>query len=356
MTALQSSVTRITDEQAEALLEGVVAIPSPSYEEAGAVAHLVAWMGDNGYQSLIDEAGNAVGIRGNGSRDVVLLGHIDTFGGFPPVHREGRLLYGRGSVDAKGSLCAFAVAGAQAQLTDDVRLIVIGAVEEECPTSKGARYVAERYQPSACIIGEPSQWDRMTLGYKGRLLFEWAWRGDLSHSASQEATGAERAVAFWEGVRAYANAYNADKTRIFERLDATLQELNTAQEGAYGTARMIIGFRLPPALTPDEVADALAHDGGATVRPFGHEHAILAPKDNPLTRAFRGAIRAEGGTPAFVNKTGTSDMNIVGRVWDCPIVAYGAGNSNLDHTPQEHIDLDDYLRALRVLTRVLETL
>jgi LysW-gamma-L-lysine carboxypeptidase len=351
-------MAHMTPEHAEALLENLVSIASPSYEEAGAVAHLVAWMNTHGYQAYTDDAGNAVGVRAGAhpTRDVVLLGHIDTFGGFPPVYRDGRLLYGRGSVDAKGSLCAFAVAGAQAQLPDDVRLIVVGAVEEECPTSKGARAVAERYRPSACIIGEPSQWDRMTLGYKGRLLFEWTWRGDLAHSAAQVPTGAERAVAFWGRVRAYADAYNADKTRLFERLDATLQELNTAQDGAYGTARMVVGFRLPPALTPQTVIDALAHDDGASVRPFGCEHAVLAPKDNALTRAFRGAIRAEGGTPAFVHKTGTSDMNIVAQVWDCPILAYGAGDSALDHTPHEHIDLDDYLRAVRVLTHVLEAL
>ena len=47
-------------------------------------------------------------------------------------------------------------------------------------------------------------------------------------------------------------------------------------------------------------------------------------------------------------------MNIVGRIWNCPIVAYGPGDSSLDHTPNEHIDLNEYLRAVRVLTRALE--
>jgi LysW-gamma-L-lysine carboxypeptidase len=75
-----------------------------------------------------------------------------------------------------------------------------------------------------------------------------------------------------------------------------------------------------------------------------------------VSRALRGAIRAEGGQPAFVHKTGTSDMNIVGRVWNCPMVAYGPGDSALDHTPDEHIDLNEYLRAVRVLTRALERL
>jgi len=55
-------------------------------------------------------------------------------------------------------------------------------------------------------------------------------------------------------------------------------------------------------------------------------------------------------------KTGTSDMNIAAPAWGCPILAYGPGDSALDHTPDEHIDLDEYLRAVRVLTGVIEAL
>jgi LysW-gamma-L-lysine carboxypeptidase len=37
-------------------------------------------------------------------------------------------------------------------------------------------------------------------------------------------------------------------------------------------------------------------------------------------------------------------------------VAYGPGDASLDHTPEERIVLDDYLRAIRVLTEVLVSL
>jgi LysW-gamma-L-lysine carboxypeptidase len=55
----------------------------------------------------------------------------------------------------------------------------------------------------------------------------------------------------------------------------------------------------------------------------------------------------------FVLKTGTSDMNVVAPVWRCPIVAYGPGDSALDHTPNEHLDLDEYWKAVNVLENVL---
>ena len=224
--------------------------------------------------AFVDEAGNAVGTIGHGTRDIVLLGHIDTFTGNPPVHTDGRLLYGRGTVDAKGPLCTFAVAASRAQISSDVRLIVIGAVEEEAASSKGARYAATQYQPEACIIGEPSNWDRITLGYKGRLLLEWRWDGAMAHSAGDVATAPEHAFNNWQFVQEYVANANGDETRLFGKLDATLQQINSGQDGAYGWAEMIVGFRLPPGIEPEQLAHDLTPQDGATVRAFGHERRL----------------------------------------------------------------------------------
>jgi [amino group carrier protein]-lysine/ornithine hydrolase len=346
----------VSTEQAERLVHDLVAISSSSHEEHGAVSFLVDWMSTHGYdRAFVDEVGNAVGIIGNGTRDIILLGHIDTFAGNPTVHIDERLLYGRGSVDAKGPLCTFAVAGLRANLPNDVRLIVVGAVEEEAASSKGARYAMTQYQPEICVIGEPSNWDRVTLGYKGQLLLEYRWEGALAHSAGQVATPAERAISYWQQVQTYADIYNGNITSLFGRLDVTLQAINTGQDGAYGSATMTIGFRLPPNLSPDMVAsDLIDTNDDAMIRPYGQENAYLAEKNSSLSRVLRGAIRRQGGQPRFVHKTGTADMNIVAPVWQCQIVAYGPGDSALDHTPDEHLDFDEYNRAILVLSDALQ--
>jgi LysW-gamma-L-lysine carboxypeptidase len=49
-------------------------------------------------------------------------------------------------------------------------------------------------------------------------------------------------------------------------------------------------------------------------------------------------------------------MNVVGPVWGCPIVAYGPGDSSLDHTPQEHIDLREYTRSIEILENSLTSI
>ena len=347
----------ISDRKAEMLLQDLVAIPSPSCREAEASAFLVDWMRANGFdEAFIDEVGNAVGIIGSGSREVVLLGHIDTFAGYPRVRCDGRKLYGRGAVDAKGPLCTFAVGAGRARLSEDVKVIVIGAVEEEAATSRGARYALTHFQPDFCVIGEPSRWDRITLGYKGRLLLDWRWEGGLSHSAGDAPSPAERAIAFWQEISAYSERRSRDVGSIFARLDASVRDINTWQEGVNGVAEMTIGFRLPPGIDPAEIEARFPMNDGAALSFRGAEQAYTADKNSALSRHFRRAIRASGGVPRFLYKTGTSDMNVVGPRWNCPILAYGPGDSALDHTPNEHIDLDEYLRAIDVLTAVVEAI
>jgi LysW-gamma-L-lysine carboxypeptidase len=42
-------------------------------------------------------------------------------------------------------------------------------------------------------------------------------------------------------------------------------------------------------------------------------------------------------------------MNVFASVWDCPMVTYGPGDSDLDHAPNEHLPLDEYDRSVEVL-------
>lgn len=339
------------------LLEGLLKIYSPSFQEQEAVEYLVAQMNEAGMRAFRDGAGNAVGVVGDGPREIVMLGHIDTHPGFVQVKRDGDLLYGRGAVDAKGPLCTFASAAARVGARDGFKLVVVGAVEEECSTSKGAHFAKTQYNPAYAIVGEPSGWDRVTLGYKGSLWLEYTLRRDNAHSAGQARSANEDAVEFWLRVRQYAEEFNQGKTKIFDKLDPTLRGMSSENDGLYETARLVIGLRLPLEITVaalEEKMVALASD--ATLKFDTETPAYRADKNNALVRAFLSAIREGGGTPGFTLKTGTSDMNVVGPHWNCPIVTYGPGDSNLDHTPNEHIDLCEYDSAVDALARVLQEL
>jgi LysW-gamma-L-lysine carboxypeptidase len=207
------------------------------------------------------------------------------------------------------------------------------------------------------IIGEPSGWSAVTLGYKGSLRLEYTARQATGHSAGPVGSVAEVGVGFWNAVTAACAARN-DGKRLFDQLTPVLRSFTTSSDGFTDEAHLVLSFRVPLDTTPEAVAEMvseLAGDGGE-VRVTGTEPAYRGDKSNPLVRAFLGAIRAQGGEPGFKLKTGTADLNILGPAWRCPILAYGPGDSSLDHTPEEHILLDEYQRAIAVLIAVFRRL
>jgi LysW-gamma-L-lysine carboxypeptidase len=345
----------ITNYQNPETLIGLVSQYSPSGQERGAVEWLVARMKSLGYDdAFIDEAGNAVGVMGKGAKQLVFLGHIDTVPGEIPVRVDDGILYGRGSVDAKGPLACFADAVAQVGAKDGWQFVVIGAVEEE-RNSEGARFVAENYKPDFAIIGEPNQWDRIALGYKGSAWANVTVKRGQVHSASGEVTAAEAAVEIWLKIKMYVDSFNADKQKMFDKLLLTLRGMESDSDDFQQRVQMKIGVRLPEEISPEEWYGKLNEIAdGEIVEPVGF--AISAwgcEKNTPLVRAFLSGIRSQGGEPRFVYKTGTADLNIVAPVWKCPAVVYGPGDSALDHTPNEHINLDEYAKAVDVLSAAL---
>lgn len=339
------------------LLENLLRIPSYPGDERLAVEYLVSEMDRLGFQTSIDGAGNAVGMLGNGPRQIVLLGHIDTVPGHIEVHREGGKLFGRGAVDAKGPLACFTAAAAQAGPRPGWQLTVIGAVGEEA-SSPGAKYIVPRYRPDMVVIGEPSGWDHICLGYKGSAWFEYRVERPLAHTAARVESACELAVGFWNRVAEWCSRRNGDQERAFFQLTPTLRGMSSSSDGLVEKASLTIGFRLPPEITPQNVNDALLGLTGefGTLSLIDWVLPYRAGKNNPLVRALIAAIRSEGGQPAFSLKTGTADMNIVAPEWGCPAVAYGPGDSSLDHTPGEHIDIEEFGRGVRVLTETLRTL
>lgn len=338
-------------------LRQMLQIESLSGQEQELAEFLVERMAGWGFDAHVDQAGNAVGVMGDGPYEIVLLGHMDTVPGEIAVRMEGERLYGRGAVDAKGPLATFIVATAQAGPLPDTRIIVIGATEEEAATSKGARFAVQHYQPEMCIVGEPSGWNSITLGYKGRLLIDYRLERPMGHTAGPETGVAEEAVAWWQALTAHAEAFNAGREGAFSQLLPSLRSVNTDSDGLTNRVEATVGLRLPPNFDVAEFTRAAGDLAGeAHIRCYGYEPAFRASKNTPLVRAFLQAIRVQGGRPTFKLKTGTSDMNVVGPAWNCPIVAYGPGDSSLDHRPNEHIQVPEYMQAIKVLRRVLHRL
>jgi LysW-gamma-L-lysine carboxypeptidase len=237
-------------------------------------------------------------------------------------------------------------------------------VEEEHPSSKGARALARAAPPRYCVIGEPSGWDAITVGYKGSLQIAIALERGARHGAHEGTTIAEDAIAIFEALRRRADA-RAPEGGAFDRVDCRLARIDAGPaDGLVDRAEMRVAYRIPPglssgALVDDARAVVSGHGGGtldARLEVLAREEPVRASRATPLANAFRAAIHEAGGEPRFKVKTGTSDMNVLAPAWRCPILAYGPGDSRYDHTPMERLPLADYARSIAVLRAVLRDL
>ena len=143
--------------------------------------------------------------------------------------------------------------------------------------------------------------------------------------------------------------------RPFEQVQYSLRDFKIEAPATRQRAELFFDLRLPMRLPTSAAARHLLDYAPPTVELefLGREEPYVGPKDTVLSRALRQGIRKAGGNPVFKYKTGTSDMNVVAPHWQVPILAYGPGDSALDHTPGEYLEAGELERAVTALRETL---
>ncbi len=339
--------------RAAEFLQELVVLRSVSGCEDNAARFLEERLPGLGWEKAwVDEVGNIRAIRGQGPRSLVLMGHIDTVPGGPEVRREGDVLWGRGSVDAKGPFTAMAFAGGSAAVPEGWQIELIGAVGEE-RDSRGAKYLLSRLDPDGCVIGEPSGTRGVTIGYRGRMLLHLAAADGGAHrsgDAGPSTAVVRAAVALLDWVE----SKDEPSARVIDRPFASVLWMR-GQEGEGRQAEMEMDLRLPAGADLSEWRRSIE----ACLKSFGVGFEIIdeveahqVSRTDPLVRSFVKALRSEGDKPVLLLKGGTADFNLAAG-WGCPMVAYGPGDSRLDHSSEEHLHLEELESAIAILKRAL---
>jgi [amino group carrier protein]-lysine/ornithine hydrolase len=333
------------------LLHAMLDIPSPSGREDDLARFLEKTMNYLGMAVHRDEVGNVIGDIGTGRGPVVmLLGHLDTVDRPLAARRDGDRLVGRGAADAKGPLAAM-ISAAVARPAFPGTIRVAGAVEEE-RLSRGGEHLARTVPPpDALLVGEPSGWSRVVLGYKGKIDIEYRVTRPATHPTNPVAKASEVAAGFWHDL---LEALGPERDHAaFGLPAATLRGVR----GDLTEALLDVDCRVPPGFDAEALAARLrARVNGGEITVVRHIPAVRRDRSDPVVRAVTAAIRRHGGRPRPTLKTGTSDMNTVAPHWNVPMATYGPGDSSLDHADDEHIEIGEYLKGIDVLTATLDEL
>jgi LysW-gamma-L-lysine carboxypeptidase len=356
-------------EQAVRLLTNLLGIYSPSGKEAEIASFLAEKMKKLGFQVGIDAIGNVIGVVGEGEPTIFLCGHMDTVAGHLPLRVEENKIYARGAVDAKGPLAAMVMAAAEVAKEPAFKgTVLIASVVEEEATSKGVRHmITQGIQADYAIFGEPSGVENITIGYKGQIQLKIVCKTQTGHSSTPwlYENALEKAYELWLQIKnSYPPVEKAESP--FNAITACLTKVSGGRATSVipFETEMFIDIRVPPQFTTAEVFAqtreviskyqeanpkvAVKASVEDTVEPFE------VNKTSPLVHALSASVRKVLNKPAtLLRKTGTGDMNILGKAMNLPIVTYGPGDSKLDHTLEEHIVISEYLDSIQVYKETL---
>jgi len=320
----------------------------------------------------------------NGHIDVVPPGDgwtVDPFGG---VVRDGRI-FGRGVCDMKAGIAA-AVFAAEAIARAGVRLTgtieISGTVDEESGGFAGVAYLAERgriakSRTDYVIIPEPLNVDRICIGHRGVYWFELTTRGRIAHG-SMPFLG----VSAIDGMAQVLEAIRRDLGPALATRKTTMPVVPDAARHATINVNAIEGGQpIDGIQTPcvadrcravfdrrflieegfagakDEIAALIARALSAMpgveydMRDLMVVEPVRTPDDSPLVGALDGAIARVLGTKAtLVASPGTYDHKHVTRIAGIQhCVAYGPGELELAHQPDESCRISDLVNATKVI-------
>lgn len=338
-------------------LDKLIATPSPSYHEQKAAELCLAYLKQFPLEKAwIDEAGNVVATnyphKKGDSPDLLLFGHLDTIAAPMQHKREPDRIHGRGAVDAKSSLAALLSAAGEQSVP--YKLMVAGVTEEEAPTSKGIYHLLTYAHPKMAINGEPSNTTGVTIAYKGRMVVECRTHGKASHAGMASENPIERTVEYYQKLRAIYPLHKNKFENVILNLTHILAGTKDALNVVPDRMDFYIDVRLPPGISNREVSDSFRKIAppGLTVKVHENLPGVQTDMNHPVCRSLVSAIRDSGLHPRFVRKSGSADMNITAAA-GIPTVAYGPGDSSLDHTPNEFVLISDYEKAVEIIKKAI---
>ncbi|MFB6080978.1 MAG: M20 family metallopeptidase [Haloferacaceae archaeon] len=358
------------------------AVRTPSHEDVDEMRSLlVGTLADRGVDARVDDAGNTLAARGEGSPHVALNTHVDTV--TPPVSfaRDGDVIRGRGACDAKGPLAAILDAFLA---TDPPGRLTLAVTPDEETHSTGA--AALDLDADCWIVGEPTGLDVCNAA-KGRFEGTATLTGTNAHAAEPE-SGVNAVAALEDVLRAVRTFDGTDAAPPphdalgAPTLTPTVVRGGAATNQVPAECALTFDRRSVPPETAAGFRDALAaHVRSAVPDPVGVSvsltdretpflEAFGTPADDPLVRALSDAAdRARAGDGDVAGGGGGDGGGAVrpftaateaSYFAPAPTVVFGPGvladdEGAVAHADREYVRVGEVRRAATALRDALES-
>ena len=320
----------------------------------------------------------------NGHFDVVPAGEGWTLEPFGGTVRDGKV-YGRGSCDMKAGIAAAAFAAEairRAGVPVPGTIEVSGTVDEESGGFAGVAWLAEHGRISStrtdyCIIPEPLNVDRVCVGHRGVYWFEVAARGHIAHGSMPflGVSAIDGMGQLLQIIREELMPVLASRRTDVPVVPELARQATLNINGIFG-GQPVDGIQTPCVAdicravfdrrflleegfdaTRREVEDVLARVRARVPRveyllkDLMVVHPTRTPDDSPVIAAIEaGVSRVLGRKATRVASPGTYDHKHVARIAGVPhCVAYGPGELEQAHQPDEYCRVDDLVNSTKVL-------
>jgi len=359
--------------------------PSVTPADAGAmdvVERTLAGLGFACRRMRFGEIENLYARYGTGSPNLCFAGHTDVVpvgdtsawsqDAFSAEVVDG-VLIGRGAVDMKSAIAAFAAAAAAAIAAGQVRgsLSFLITGDEEGVALDGTRKVVEALAAAGevidhCVVGEPTSsesfGDMVKVGRRGSInavIEVTGLQGHVAypHRAANPTPVLIRALAALQA-RALDEGYPEFQP---SNLEVTWIEVpNTATNVIPGVARARLNIRFNPSHTGAELAAWIAAEAQAAaegtpcrvaVTPQISGEAFLT-EPGPFTDVVAAAVReVTGRAPELSTTGGTSDARFIRAL--CPVVELGLVGKTM-HQVDERAPVAEIQMLQAVYERLIE--
>ncbi len=333
------------------LLRRMVSFPSLSGEEKDLADFVASYAEEQGVSVNRDDNNVWISV-GSGDDCLLFNSHLDVvapsadhpYDPFTPTLHDGAL-YGRGSVDAKASGAAMLSAALQLYrenaLPSGARLIVaLTACEETGGGYNGMEALRPKLPAlSAALVGEPTGL-APCLAQKGLLILNVMARGKSAHAARAHLGTNAILEAAADLLRLQSLVLDREDPLLgFPTVTPTVIQGGEARNVVPDRCGFTLDIRSTPAYSHEELINIVSAHLASEVAV--HSQRLIPVSTPTESRISRAAVEAAGTVP-FGSPT-ASDWIFL---HDVPTVKIGPGDSNLSHTANEHIPVEEVHRAV----------